>query len=251
MSLVWQHRHPTFSWDTEIVSSPSPFSFHRERIKHLLLLLRLLVVARRGLDVSGDGIRLGCPALIGASQLPLTRGLVAQTASLKLVRDRLLTRALGLRLVDVLHEGALVLENVTLAAQVQLVVQVLVNLLRLTVLAQQPAQDTHAAQPQDLSRHTRLLGTPALTRADVAALALGDHARLVAGAGVDLDRLADHEAILDELAHVLAGVGHGDLIDLRRVQPDLALAAAEHGGGQQIGYPNTFKNRFVSLARSS
>jgi hypothetical protein len=41
------------------------------------------------------------------------------------------------------------------------------------------------------------------------------------------DWLADDEAILDELADGLAGVGVGDFALLAGVEPDLALAAAD------------------------
>lgn len=43
------------------------------------------------------------------------------------------------------------------------------------------------------------------------------------------DWLADDEAISDELADGLAGVGVGDLGDLVRVEPDLALSASHNG----------------------
>ena len=46
--------------------------------------------------------------------------------------------------------------------------------------------------------------------------------------------LADDEAIADELADGLAGVGVGDLVHLIGVEPDLALAAADHGGGEAL-----------------
>lgn len=48
------------------------------------------------------------------------------------------------------------------------------------------------------------------------------------------DRLADDEAIADELADGLAGVGVGDLGHLIGVEPNLALAAADHGGGEAL-----------------
>lgn len=47
------------------------------------------------------------------------------------------------------------------------------------------------------------------------------------GTRVHGDWLADDEAIGDELADGLAGVGVGDLVNLVGVEPDLALAAAE------------------------
>lgn len=46
--------------------------------------------------------------------------------------------------------------------------------------------------------------------------------------------LADDEAIADELTDGLAGVGVGDLIHLIGVEPNLALAAAHHGGGEAL-----------------
>ena len=48
------------------------------------------------------------------------------------------------------------------------------------------------------------------------------------------NRLADDEAIADKLADRLAGVGVGDLVDLVRVEPDLALATVGHGGRQAL-----------------
>lgn len=46
--------------------------------------------------------------------------------------------------------------------------------------------------------------------------------------------LADDETIADELADGLTGVGVRDLVHLVRVEPNLALAAAHHGGGQAL-----------------
>jgi len=40
------------------------------------------------------------------------------------------------------------------------------------------------------------------------------------------DGLADDEAICDELADGLAGVGTGDFADLVGIEPDLTLSAA-------------------------
>jgi hypothetical protein len=48
------------------------------------------------------------------------------------------------------------------------------------------------------------------------------------------DGLADDEAILDELADGLAGVGVGDFAGLVGVEPDLALSAADHGGRKAL-----------------
>ena len=134
----------------------------------------------------------------------------------------------------VLNQGALVLEGVTLGGVVQLVVQVLVDLARLPVLAQQPAEDTLSPHPKDLAGHTGLGGTLALTEATVAALAAGGVQLTSTGPGVHGDGLADDEAITDELADGLAGVGVGDFVDLVGVEPDLVLAAADDRRGQAL-----------------
>lgn len=55
-----------------------------------------------------------------------------------------------------------------------------------------------------------------------------------ARARVHGDGLSDDEAIADELADGLAGVGVADLANLVGVEPDLALAAAEHRRGQAL-----------------
>lgn len=54
------------------------------------------------------------------------------------------------------------------------------------------------------------------------------------GAGVHGDGLADDQAIADEFADGLAGVGVGDLGDLIGIKPNLALATANHGGGEAL-----------------
>lgn len=126
------------------------------------------------------------------------------------------------------------LEGVTLAAVVQLVVQVLVDLAAGTVLDEETAEDTQAAHPQDLGRHTGIGGTLALTVATVAAFAAGEVELTGSGPRVHGHGLSDDEAIGDELADGLAGVGVGDLALLVGVEPDLALAAADDRRGQAL-----------------
>lgn len=82
--------------------------------------------------------------------------------------------------------------------------------------------------------HTGVLGTLTLTQTTVATLATGQVELTSAGTGVHGDGLADDQAIADELADGLARVGVGDLAHLIGVEPDLALAAADHGGGEAL-----------------
>ena len=168
-----------------------------------------------------------------------------------------------------LNESALVLEGVTLAQVVELVVEVLVDLARGTVADEQATENTHAAHPEDVAGgkknpsvfpsniidplisshvadrsrkvgkksipgHTGLLGTLTLTQAAVSADSAGLVELTGASTGVHGHGLADDEAIADELADGLAGVGVGDLVHLIRVEPNLALAAAHHGGGEAL-----------------
>jgi hypothetical protein len=127
-----------------------------------------------------------------------------------------------------------VLESVTLAAVVQLVVQVLVDLAAGTVLDQETAEDTEAAHPENLLGHAGISGTLSLAVTAVAALPSGQVQLASSGSRVLGHGLPDDEAIGDELADGLAGVGVGDLGLLVGVEPDLALAAANDRGGQAL-----------------
>lgn len=55
-----------------------------------------------------------------------------------------------------------------------------------------------------------------------------------AGARVHGHWLADDEAICEQLADRLTGVGVGDLVDLIWVEPDLALSGTSDGGRQAL-----------------
>lgn len=82
--------------------------------------------------------------------------------------------------------------------------------------------------------HTGILGTLALTQTPVPTDSAGLRELTGTGAGVHDNGLADDKAITDELADGLARVGVGDLGDLIGVEPNLALAAADHGGGKAL-----------------
>jgi hypothetical protein len=162
----------------------------------------------------------------------------------------------------VFDESTLVLEGVTLGEVIQLVVEVLVDLAGSAVLDEETAEDTETAHPEDLAvdicistlsllvpsafrglgsplrrripsgcvpGHTGVLGTLPLTETPVATDAAGSGQGSGAGARVHRDGLADDEAIVNQLADGLAGIGVGDLVDLVGVEPDLALSATDNG----------------------
>lgn len=171
---------------------------------------------------------LSLSSLLAGLLVGLSLGLVL--ASLSLLDEELLALSLGLLGVDGFHQDTLVLELVTLAAAVELVVEVLVDLLSLAVLAKETTQDTLSSHPEDLERHTSVAGTLSLTKASVATLGLGSHEALMSSLGVDSIRSLDNEAILDQLADVLSAVGQANVGGLVRVQPHLVLTNLQHGG---------------------
>lgn len=82
--------------------------------------------------------------------------------------------------------------------------------------------------------HTGICGTLTLTETLVSTESLRIGVVSRACPRVHGDWLADDEAISDELADGLAGVGVGDFGDLIRVEPDLALSASHNGRGEAL-----------------
>jgi hypothetical protein len=155
----------------------------------------------------------------------------------------------------VLDESALVLERVTLAQVVEVVVKVFVNLSGGAVLDQKTAEDAETAHPDDLAvgrlsvsaprptelalwtsipGHTSVGRTLSLTEPTVTSKTASGVQVTGTGARVHGDGLADNEAIRDELTDGLAGVGIGDLAGLVGVEPDLSLSAANNGSRQAL-----------------
>lgn len=86
----------------------------------------------------------------------------------------------------------------------------------------------------DILRHTGIGGTLPLSETTVATNSPGEVQLTRAGTRVHGDGLSDDQAIGDELADGLAGVGVGDLVDLVGVEPNLALTAAEDIGREAL-----------------
>lgn len=137
----------------------------------------------------------------------LTHLLVLLTTSRGLFAELFGAEILGLLLENVLHQSALVLESVTLSLQVEIVVQVLVDLLGITVLLQQITQDSDTAHPQDFLRHSGISGTTTLTESSVTTFATGLSFDASTEARVDLSWLLDDQTVLDQTSDVLTRVG--------------------------------------------
>merc|ERR1719191_2590024 len=132
--------------------------------------------------------------LLGSTLLSLDMGLSSEHSG---------TLASGLLLVDVLHQDSLVLEDVTLGLEVKLVVDVLVELLLLSVLGQKSSEDSLASHPQELDGHTRVSGTESLTGSGVSALSSGFGVGSCTGSRVDNGGLLDDQTILDKSSHLM------------------------------------------------
>lgn len=95
-------------------------------------------------------------------------------------------------------------------------------------------QNPNASHGVYSRRHSGVGRTLSLTETPVSADTTSGSKLPGASTRVHGDGLADDEAICDELADGLAGVGVGDLVHFVRVEPDLALAAVGDGRRQAL-----------------
>ena len=94
-------------------------------------------------------------------------------SGLSLLGEVLLSDLLLLHLVDGLDQHGLVLELVTLGSDVEVVVDILGDLLGLSVLLEQSSQDSLSSHVEHLGWHTGVSGSSSLSLALVSALSLG------------------------------------------------------------------------------
>jgi hypothetical protein len=105
---------------------------------------------------------------------------------------------------------------------------VFVDLLRLSILAQQSTKYSLSPHPEHFERCTGILGTLAATIASVSSLILGLDVTLVSRLRVYRVRLANNEAVLNQLSNVLSAVGCANLRCLVGVEPDLLFSAFQN-----------------------
>lgn len=86
----------------------------------------------------------------------------------------------------------------------------------------------------DIPWHSGIFGTLSLAKAPVPADPPSLSELASTRTRVHRHGLVDDETIAQQLADGLARVGGGDFVDFVRIQPDLALAAADHGRGQAL-----------------
>jgi len=102
-----------------------------------------------------------------------------------------------------------VLERVTLAKMVELVVKVLIDFATSTILDEKTAENSETTHPYDLAWHTSISRTLSLSETAVSTNSSCSSELTGAGSGVHGDWLANDEAICDELSDGLSGVGIG------------------------------------------
>lgn len=197
---------------------------------HRVLKIQKLYDWEMDLSVVQEGLSLLLDSL-GSS---LSGSLVSQSSGLGLGLQRLLTSSLGLSLDNVLNQSSLVLESVTLSSQVQVVVQVSVDLTRVSVLSQQSSQHPQSSHPQHLGWHTGVLGTLSLTETHVSTVSLGLGHDSGRGSGVSSNGLLHDSTVLVELSDGSTRVGRGQFGGLIRVQPNLSLTNTDNAGSKSL-----------------
>ena len=112
-------------------------------------------------------------AFFTARNLPRSNSLVLSSSSFELIRQRLLSGLLSLRLMNGLHQHPLVLKYVTFALEIHRVVHVFINFFRIAILGQESSQYTVATEPEYLSWKSGFPRTTSFTVTRVATKPLG------------------------------------------------------------------------------
>jgi len=108
---------------------------------HLQFFYRLLLLF--GLLLTSKSVSLGLDSLLSS----LTGSLGLRTLGVHFFLEDSLTLFLGLGFVNMFDQSTLVLEGVTLAQLIELMVKVLVNLASSPVLGQKASKDTQTSHP--------------------------------------------------------------------------------------------------------
>lgn len=105
--------------------------------------------------------------------------------------------------MNVFHQHSFVFEHISLGFHVQNMVQVIVDLLGLTVFSKQPSEHSHASHPDGLFRHTCIGGTFPLTITAMPSLLSGFVCLANASTTMDNLRLLDDQTIFDKFTNIL------------------------------------------------
>ena len=109
-----------------------------------------------------------------------------------------------LHLVDGFDKDGLVLELVTLGGEVEVMVDVSVNLLCLSIFSEKSSKDSLSSHPEDLDRHSSVSGSLSLSHTGVSALSLCLVHSLASGSRVHVDGSLHDKTIVIEFSNVLS-----------------------------------------------
>lgn len=126
------------------------------------------------------------------------------SASFGLIVKHLCTSFTCLLLVNVFHQDALVLEDITLDLHVEIVVQVTIDLLGFAVFLQQATKDTHTSHPEEFHWSTSVRCSLALTISTMTTLSASECRFTDAETRVHDDWLFDDQTVFDQFADVLS-----------------------------------------------
>jgi len=139
-----------------------------------------------------------------------------------------------LHLVDGFDQNGFVLELVTLGAEIEMMVDILGDLLGLSVLLEKSSEDSLSSHPEDLRRHSCVSGTLSLTETVVSSLSLGLLHSLASRSRVHMDLSLHDKTIVKEFLDVLSGVGESDFVCFIWVDPNSSLSTLQHSSSQSF-----------------
>lgn len=126
------------------------------------------------------------------------------SSGLLLLCEFLFSLLLSLHFVNGLDQDSLILELVTLGSQIEVMVDILGDLLCLSILSEETSENSLSSHPEDLAWHSCVLGTSSLTGTVVSSLSLGLVDSLDPGLRVHGNMLPHDETVLEEFSNILS-----------------------------------------------
>jgi len=99
----------------------------------------------------------------------------------------------------------------------------LVNLLGVTILAQQPPKDTHSTNPNGFTWQSGLPCTSTFSKAGMSSFPLCKLVSSHSSARMNNYGLFYDQTILHQLTNILTGIRHRNLVNFVRIKPDLSF----------------------------
>ena len=121
--------------------------------------------------------------------------------------ELLLSDFLLFHFVNGLNQDLFVLELITLGCNIEMMIDVLVNLLVLSILDEESSQDSLSSDPHHLDGHSSSSGSLSLSGTLMSSSSLFSMMSFDSGSGVHVDLSLHDEPIFVEFSDVLSRVG--------------------------------------------